>query len=342
MSITADQRQPEFVHDEQAFRQKIPYRLISTRLKGVYASPAPAEDFDPNKAGAAELIQHGLPWRRPAATDNPALVKAWQKVFSRKWLAKDRIVPELEPQIGRTHILKRPLRRVTDNNFLANTWAGAGIRGGSWSGIIGFWNVPTVSKPSEPQGTEGGWNSGSWLGIDGFNIGVVSNDVLQAGVEQKVNAKGQASYVAWFEWFAPKQAGSPAYIYQTNIPNFPVSPGQQVYCSVNYVSNNTAGSVYFANEATGQHFSITLAPPPGATFQGNTIEWIMEAPDTGEPVSSLPKFTPVTFTAAIACSPSGVLGNPRNGDTVNVETTGGKVLTAVGAGDWTVTIDFIG
>jgi hypothetical protein len=59
--------------------------------------------------------------------------------------------------------------------------------------------------------------------------------------------------------------------------------------------------LYFANDTTGEHFSITLAAPPGATFDGNTAEWIMEAPDGGEPVSSLPAFTPVTFTDAICC-----------------------------------------
>lgn len=35
---------------------------------------------------------------------------------------------------------------------------------------------------------------------------------------------GQASWVACFEWHAPPRTGSPGYIYQTNINNFPVSP----------------------------------------------------------------------------------------------------------------------
>ena len=115
---------------------------------------------------------------------------------------------------------------MTEQNFVNSAWAGAGTRGGSWNGNIGFWLIPSVSKPPEPQGLEGGWNSSSWVGIDGFDIGLVSNDVLQAGIQQKVTANGQASYVAWFEWFAPQQPGSPPYIFQTNIANFPLSPGQ--------------------------------------------------------------------------------------------------------------------
>ena len=115
-----------------------------------------------------------------------------------------------------------------------------------------------------------------------------------------------------------------------------------MYCSVQYVNGSTAGSLYLANEATGQHFSITLAPPPGATFKGNSIEWIMEAPDGGEPTTSLPKFTPVNFTTAIGCEASGANGNPQNGDTANVETPGGKILTSVKLGNDTVSITFIG
>jgi hypothetical protein len=336
-----DNAQHEFAHDERSFRRKIPYPLISTNLKGVYASPAPPDDFDPNKAEAAELVKKGMIWRRPAATDNPAVVKAWQKAFSRKWLAKDRIVPQLEPQIGKTHLLKKPLKAVTEQNFVNSAWAGAGTRGGSWNGNIGFWLIPTVSKPLEAQGLEGGWNSSSWVGIDGFDIGIVSNDVLQGGIQQKVNASGQASYVAWFEWFAPQQPGSPPYIFQTNIANFPVSPGQDIYCVIEYMGNS-AGQVSLANETTGQHFSMTLAPPPGATFKGNSIEWIMEAPDGGEPESSLPKFTPVTFTDAIGCGAGNVYGNPQNGDTCNIENTAGKVLTSVTVGNYTTTINFVG
>ena len=185
-----------FILDEQGFLKKIPYPLVSTGLKGAYASPAPADDFDPNKASAADLVKNGLLWRRPAPTDNPALVAAWNKVFSRKWLAKDRIIPVLEPQVGKTHVLKKPLKQVSDQNFVNGAWSGGGIRGGGpWTGNIGFWDIPTVSKPSEPQGTEpgGGWKSSSWVGIDGFDVGIVSDDVLQAGVEQYVAPGGQAS-----------------------------------------------------------------------------------------------------------------------------------------------------
>jgi Peptidase A4 family len=211
---------------------------------------------------------------------------------------------------------------------------------GTWTSAVGYWVIPAVAKPAEPQGTEGGWNSSSWVGIDG-TFG--SDDVLQAGIEQKVDANGNPSYVAWYEWYAPPQPNSPAYVWQTNIPNFSVSPGQTVYCSVQYVSNKTAGYVVFGNEATGQHFAITLAPPPNATFSGNTAEWIMEAPDGGIPTASLPAFTPVTFTSAVCCGPNNTSGNPAAADGNVFNIVGfGTALTSVTTGQSTVTIDYAG
>jgi Peptidase A4 family len=330
-----------FVHDEKVFRAKIPYPLVATNLQGAYACSAPSSELDPNKASACDLVKNGLLWRRPSATDVPALQQAWRKVFSRKWRAENRIPPVLHPQLRRTHALKEPLKRVAAASLVNRAWAGAGTRGGSWTGVIGFWKIPTVAKPSEPESFAGGWTSSSWIGIDGFDLGITSNDMLLAGVEQHVSPSGVTSHVAWFEWYAPAQAGSPPYIYQTNIANFPVSPGQEIYCSVQYIGN-IAGYIYFANEATGQHFSITLAPPAGATFSGNTAEWIVEVPDKGEHFTTLPRFTPVAFTSAIACGSSGALGNPQMGDTANIEDASGEVLTSVAVGNCSATIDFVG
>ena len=327
-----------FVHDEEAFRAKVPFTLVPTNVPGAYTTPAPPDSFNPRTASQLDLIKQGLLWRKPTTADGPSLQAAWDKFFSHKWLAKDRIVPVLEPQIGKTHNLKKLPTKVTDTSYNGTMWSGAGTKTGKWTSIIGYWTIPTVSKPTEPQGNEGGWNSSSWLGLDGFFI---SNDVLQAGIQQHVNANGVATYVAWYEWYAPLQAGSPSYVYQTNIANFPVSPGQQVYCSVQYV-NTSAGTISFANETTGQHFSITLAPPPGANFNGDSCEWIMEAPDGGEPTASLPKFTPVIFTTAVACGPNSATANPASGDTMNITTVNGKVLTKTAVGSDTVTISFVG
>lgn len=593
-----------------AFSKPLPHELIPTNLEGAFGTPGPQRGFDPNTASASELMKNGIFLRRPSVADPLELQAAWQRVFSKQWRPENRIIPQLEPKRGITHNRKTFVK--TNAGFSSNNWGGGSVQG-NWVTTIGTWVVPTVSKPSEGQGREGGWNSSSWIGIDGA---YGSNDVLQAGVQQFVDANGNASYVPWFEWFAPiqkviladaspltpalaslngnmyigwkgdgndnlnvmvsndngqtfhnkfisgetsplapalcahngrlyiawkgdgndqlnvaqvnldrvgnpigflnkvilgdtsplspslasvggnlylswrgdgndtlnvmvstnnaasfgnkfisgetsteapvlgtfngklmiawkgdgndnlnvaqvninpsptgfsnkvilgetspkspalgelsgklyvawkgdgndqlnvmlspdgtnfgnKSIGfetspeapsllshngelyigwkgdgndnlnvatvtdlpAPAYVYQTNISNFIVKPGDTVNCSVQYI-NGVAGQINFANETNGQHTSVTLVPPPGATFDGNSAEWIMEAPDGGEPTSSLPRFTPVQFTSAFACGADGrTVGNPQNGDTWTVENFSvnpPKILTAEALGN---------
>jgi hypothetical protein len=132
------------------------------------------------------------------------------------------------------------------------------------------------------------------------------------------------------------------YIDQTNITNFEVSPGEEVYCHVQYTNNKAAGWLLFANLDTGKHFSITLAPPPGASFSGQSVEWIMEAPDHGEPVSSLPRFSPVVFTSALASGANNTSANPASGDIFNIINAAGKTLTSTFVGTDEATITFTG
>src|SRR5262249_35417012 len=144
---------------------------------------------------------------------------------------------------------------------------------GTWAHAVGIWRVPTVTVPDTPPGADDGWDSSSWVGIDGT---YGSNDVLQAGVEQSVDADGSTTYVAWFEWYAPEVDGSPDYIHQTNIDNMPIHPGDEVFAGVHY--QNGQGFVMFGNVDAGLYFSIQLDAPLGASFSGNSVEWIVEAP----------------------------------------------------------------
>jgi hypothetical protein len=612
----------------EALQSELPFKLTPTNLAGAFTPPPFPDNLDPHTASSKDLMKNGFMLRRPVAGQDPQeLVAAWNRVFSRKWLAKDFIAPQLAPQPGRVHRMRGAVK-ASNTSYNGNAWGG-GVIAGNWISAFGSWTIPTVSKPTEAQGTEGGWNSASWVGIDGANTNdgkFSSNDVLQAGVEQRVDARGNASYTAWFEWFAPTQgktvlgdtspltpalaslngrlyiawkgdgndqlnvmvstdngvtfhnkfvsgetsprapalaahngrlfiawkgdgndqlnvaavnldgAGSPtgfsskvvlgdtsplspslasaggalylawrgdgndnlnvmvstdngatfghklvsaetssqapvlgtfkgalmigwsgdgndhlnvarvatnpaptglagkvtlgdtsprspalcefdgrlyiawkgdgndhlnlmsstdgqtfadktispetspeapslavdngvlyigwkgdgndnlnvapsvallapSYVWQTNIQNFPVSPGDVVNCSVQYIGT-TAGQITFANQTNGKYTTVTLQPPPGASFDGNSADWIMEAPDTGEPVSSMPSFTTFSFTTAVACSATGS-GNPKNGDTFSVVrpasgSTPAKTLTSTALSDFAVQISFTG
>jgi hypothetical protein len=208
----AQQEQAEF-HVDPDFQAKLPYKVTPTKLEGVFLNPTPPDGFDVNEATQDELTKQGLLLRKPSKLHPPLVHDFWNRFFSRKWQSKDRIVPEFEPQPGKTHILKEKPIKQSDGSYLETSWAGAGTSTGTWASIVGSWIIPTVSVPPEPQGTEGGWNSSSWVGIDGM---YVSNDVLQAGIQQYVSADGVASYVAWYEWYAPAAKDSPReYTFET-------------------------------------------------------------------------------------------------------------------------------
>ena len=100
----------------------------------------------------------------------------------------------------------------------------------------------------------------------------------------------------------PRTPDSPPYIWQTDIANLAVGPGDVVACWAQYLATR-AGNVFLANETTGHHVTITLRPPPGATFPGEAAEWIMETPDFGEGPAWLPAFSGVHFEDAACYGP---------------------------------------
>lgn len=121
---------------QQSAGIRVPYEVVPTTLPGAFISPAPPDDFDPNTASTAALIKHGFLWRRPQPGDDPVLRTAWERAFARRWRAEDRLVPEFEPQVGKTHELKSatPEAGIDVNT---NRWAGSVVPG-TWTGVVGF------------------------------------------------------------------------------------------------------------------------------------------------------------------------------------------------------------
>jgi len=323
---------------ELHIQEKSPYNLSPTSMNGVYLNPALPDDLDINAATQDELTKLGFLLPKPTKNSPQYMKNLWNRISSHKWESKNRIVPKFETHTGQTHNHKGTATKKTNNSYADTVWGGAGVNSGTWTGVAGVWVIPYVWEPSEAKGNEGFWNSSSWIGIDGM---FTSDDVLQIGIQQKVDASGNPSYVAWYEWYAPWQPTSPPYIYQTDISNFPVAPGQTVYGIVEYINNNTAGYVFLYNETTNNYAAFTLQPPPGATFNASSCEWIMEAPDGGEPNSSLPAFTPVVFTNAVGWGPNASIV-PQNCDTLTIENTSGKALTYTTTNYDTVVISFTG
>ena len=308
----------------------------------VNSSPAPA--WVPMKGTETTTVIADELLGGFALAEHPAARVLQDRVRARVWRSEDRIEPKVVTQVGVTHILREPLlppqRAAAEVNgpVTQNEWAG-GVMLGAWTSASGVWRIPAVARPGTPPGTDGTWNSSSWVGIDG-TFG--STDVLQAGVQQLVDHNGNPHYVAWYEWYAPPQPDSPPYVYQSNIENFPVGPGDEVVGIIEYVGET--GHVHFGNVSNGKYFTMALPAPANATHSGNTVEWIMEAPSGGEPPNggtSLPGFTPVIFSSCLGTGPGGTVTNPSLGSRFEIARNR-KPMTSTALSGTGVTVSYIG
>jgi Peptidase A4 family len=336
----------------------LPFELRPTNIEGVDSFVPLPKGLDHRTVTNATLIKHGILVQRPDPIKNPALFQLWRKVIEEIWTEKNFTVPVLAPQGGITHGL-RNIPRTNGGPIGGYTWSGCALVG-SWSGVMGVWAIPAVSEPSTPQAAGGGWNSSSWVGLDGAHgliPGTTSTDVLQAGVEQRVDASGNAHYTAWFEWYVPNPSAEVArkfkYVHQVNINSIPVKAGDEVSVVVQYVQHKgdeignplpppgpySFGGVSFVNMTTNKSHLFYLKPPTGASFAGESAEWVMELPNDGS--GSLPKFTSVTFENAGACNSQNTPPDLSKGDLFYLENYSGQALTAASIGEASVIVTYL-
>ena len=157
--------------------------------------------------------------------------------------------------------------------------------------VSAMWTIPTVQQAF---GTcTGSWEySSQWIGFDGFN----SNDVLQAGSEADAYCAGgtkQQYYGLWFEWYP---------LASVVISNFPINPGDLIEVQVWYTTASPHGGAYILDLTTQQVTSVGFTPPSGTTFQGSSVEWVVEAPTVNGGQSALTNYTSTPWNAAYSHS----------------------------------------
>jgi hypothetical protein len=342
--------------------QKLPFHIVPTSIRGVYSFVPPPKGTDLSEASRRDLIKHGVLMRRPDPEKEPQLFALWRRFVTEIWTEEKFTLPTFGPKLNIPHNLKGG--RLVDGSILTDNWSGIAVVG-KWVGAMGVWQVPSVSQPSTPAGPEGAWLSASWVGLDGGGSvipGTSSQDVLQAGVAQYVDATGQASYFAWYEWFVPNldQPDFP-YTYPIPITSVPVTAGDEISVVVQYVGKQGDnigdptppagpyhfGGVLLTNVTTNKAVNLYLPPPVGASFAGDCAEWIMECPD-GPSGGTLPKFSPITFRDAGACNvgdalPGGEIGiELQNAFQVQFLPTQGDAETSQSGNTGMVQIDYKG
>ena len=345
---------------------KLPFNLKPTSLKGVYSFVPPPKGTDLTKASRATLLKHGVLMRRPDPDREPERFALWTRFVTEFWTEDNFVQPTFGTPDTITHNLKGGLRQTEGGAYASHGWSGVVVVG-KWVGAMGMWKVPRVSPPSTPVNQSTGvWQSSSWVGLDGGSgliPGTTTTDVLQAGVSQNiVQSTGHKAYYAWYEWVVADLSVSNEFpwVYPIPITSVPVLPGHEICVVVQYVKQYGAdiadprppagpyhfGGVLLTNVTTGKSANLWLAPPTGASFAGESAEWIMECPDGF--YDTLPKFSSVNFREAGACNvhdaPPGSYAGVELGkaDTVFFQDSEGIVETNVNASTGIVNINYQG
>jgi hypothetical protein len=274
--------------------------------------PAP-KGFNPLTARARELLVYGYPGR-PNAKLQPQLHQLWTKMLSRPLRI---ITPKFGLMKDKGH---GP--RPTYSLPAGLGWCGSiarpanGPKGDTVSFVSGQWTVPHIVAPGS-----GDCICACWLGIDGGNED--SNDILQAGTTQMlVNRFGfLPAYVsfAWFEWYpAPP----------VTILNFPVSPGDTMYCVI-CANSPTEAVIRLVNVTSGVATAFTKTAPDKTQLVGDTVEWVVEAPIDSN--MDLGKYGDVYFDSCIAGTKSGQLLLAGTGALVPMYDVNGEVISKASA-----------
>lgn len=158
-----------------------------------------------------------------------------------------------------------------------------------FNAISGDWTVPTATQHIASQAE----SSSDWIGIGGgcIDAGCMAGDntLIQTGTEQDVDAKGKATYGAWWEVIpGPSLAIS-----------MTIAPGDNMHSSIaEAVPNSNVWTITLNDVTRNETFTQTV--PYSSTHA--TAEWIEETPLTfgtgGAGLAALPNLTNPRFDNA--------------------------------------------
>jgi len=271
--------------------------VAQTNVPGTLAYGQPPSSFNPLTASDEALAQYGFP-PRPDSQNAPEAYAQWRKLVS---TPQTRITnPALEP----TNTYHRPVQNLSSQgevaangaaSYTSSNWSGYAISASSGTfasdnaAVFAEYVVPIAQQAA--GACNGSWDySAQWIGFDGFG----SNDVLQAGSEANAFCSGnskRAAYFAVYEWY-PTGA--------FKIKNFRVQAGNVMGLEVWYTTTAPFGHLYFVNYTTQETVTIGFNPPPGTTFAGNSVEWVVERPSLGSGYTTLSHYVAAPFNNAYA------------------------------------------
>jgi len=279
-----------------------------TNVPGIEEVAAPPAGFDAVHASDEALAAYALP-PRPNADRAPMAYAKWQRAMA---AMTTHVHGPLTPT-NRAHgpAINQGIRRdgATRNGTLTSgNWSGfvnlssatSYNSSTSLNGVYADFVIPQVTNPS-CSGTDYG---STWVGLDGWGSG----DVLQGGVGYSANCGSAPSYNAWIEWYPYNESGI----------SLPVSPGDDIFADV-WSTSSTVGYVFIENLNTGSWQEYKMAPPSGTKLVGNSAEWIVESPEVGGSLATLPNYKLDFFIDDYAFNVPGSAFQPGSASSYPVE-----------------------
>jgi hypothetical protein len=227
-----------------------------------------------------EIAKRGFP-PRPDPENAPERYERWRGIVSRPW--------SMVSSRGVSH----PDRLDSGSwSYLTGVnWSGALATTGQVTRVEGDWSVPRITYPSEAApgarapSLEYVAYSSLWVGLDGYLKNPDgSRDLIQCGTHQDVDGD-VVNYYAWVEYLSQprggRQHGPEQYV-------FTVDAHDQILANAwvcDSVGNEDAGGgfgcFFIADSTVDRAYAGSRPIAAGATFSGNSAEWIMERPLEG-------------------------------------------------------------
>ncbi len=309
---------------------------LSTRQQA-HGKLLPALGSEAESMTSSELVAHGFP-PRPDQTRSPGAYAQWKKLVSHSFVAVNpKRIPH--PEVRHSPTLPLPPPRITySNSIFFSNWSGAYMTNPDvryWD-VQADWVLPAVQDVPLYIGYAA---AAEWVGLD--NSG---NDLVQSGTDSESydisffgNEWNFQNYSMWIE----SLPYAPYYL-----PNFPVSPGDEISVSIFLADQNgnttfyngdltpNDDSVWFMiyNLSTNNSYWGTVPKPAG--FSGSTVDFIVEAPQVNGSTTNLADFGLAGMhDAYFADSWFGFSSLDYNGSEPNVGTLNDITMLNFGSGD---------
>lgn len=303
---------------EQRATPKEAHEALETQL----FTPSP-EGFIPVEASHRELEAYGFP-PQPNEEAHPELYEHWKQIMSQP-------MSVIRPQFAAISGPTRGSRQAREATA-GTGWAGSSVspqEGDVIAFVSGQWTVPHVVDPGARQHRNA---CATWIGIDGGDP-----DILQAGTTQSVHPLNQPygpglPTFAWHQWYIREKPQA--------ISNFPVSPGDIIYCVIS-VRSPTEGAVFMLNVTTGVYTSFIKHAPAGIRLVRNYAEWVLESPSDGS-LGELPKYGEVYFDWCFAGTRDHELLFGGDGTLMDMDSRDFRISVTNAVSDRLITITYTG